>query len=143
MMTGMDAIPYNPTVTWAAAVVVVVAGVLSTWVLRDHPRWAVRAAAVMAGAGVTVVANEALGSAPTAYVGAWVLVAGTTFMNWRWCRRAECQHRRRIRDTLDLLAELERMHRERARMMADEALTRRGESPRDHHGVGIWPTKEC
>lgn len=140
MMAGMDAIPYSPYVTWVAAVVVTVAALVSM-LLRTHPRLAVVAAAVMVGAGVTVVANEALRGS-TAYVGVWAMIATATFFNWRVCRRAERQHRRRMTETLELLGELEQMHRERARLMADEALTRRGESPRDH-GFGIWPTKEC
>lgn len=123
----------NPYVTWAAAMVVVVCGLLSSWVLRQRPRWATRAAAVMAVGGVVVVGNEALRTEATAYVGVWVLIFGTTFMNWLVCRRSEQDHHRRVAETLELLSEMARVQRNRARLMSEG-------------GVGIYeppPPKEC
>lgn len=115
-----------PYVTWAAVTVMMVAGVLSTWVLRQRPHWSTRAAAVMSGSGVVMLSNEALRPQPTAYIGAWVLIAGLTFMNWSVCRRAERDHHRRTIETLELLAELNRIHQLRQREAADR--------------VGIWPS---
>lgn len=123
----------NPYVTWAAAMVCVVCGLLSTWVLRQRPRWSMQAAAVGAGASVVVVANEALRTGPTAYVGVWVLILATTFMNWSVCRRSERDHHRRVAETLELLSEMARVQRNRARLMSER-------------GVGIYsepPPKEC
>lgn len=125
----------NPYVTWAAAVACLVSGLLSTWVLQHRPVWARRAAMVMAGSGVVLLANEALRMEATAYIGICVAIVGSTFVNWMVCRQAERELHRRAIETLELLAEL---HRERQRSEIDRAAQRtRGES------TGIWPPKEC
>lgn len=119
----------NPWVTWAAAVTAMVAGVLTMFFLRDRPRWAARMGGVMAGAGVVALANEALRPDPTAYIGIWVLVAGVTLVNWTTCQRAEREHHRRVMETLELLADLQRMQADRARLI--------------ERGERTWPPKEC
>ena len=113
--------------------VVVVAGIASTWVLSWSPKLARRATVVQIVAGLVMVGNEAARTEPTGYVGVWVLILGTTIMNFSICRRAERQHRRNVMEALSVLGDLERMHRERARMMADHALLRRGGGASDHH----------
>lgn len=122
-------LPWVPWITWGASMVTVASGMLSTWVLRDHPRWAMRAATVMTIGGMVTVGNEALRPEVTGFVGVWVLILGATILNLSTCHRAERQHHRRVMETQVLLYDLARMHRERARLLADEAMQRRGEPP--------------
>lgn len=106
----------NPYVTWAAGSVMATAGIASLYVFNRYPMWSKRLALVQIAASLVVIFNEALALRPVwnAYVGVWLVIVGTTIMNWRICRRAERQHHRRIMEALEVLGELDRMHRRAA-----------------------------
>lgn len=115
----------NPYVTWAAGSVMATAGIASMFVFSRYPVWSKRLALVQVAASLVVISNEALRPVWDAYVGVWLVIAGTTIMNWWVCRRAERLHHRRIMEALEVLGELDRMHRAAA------------------HRAAAHPPKEC
>lgn len=137
----------NFYVTWAAGTLMATAGVASMFVFSRHPRSSKWLALMQVVGGLVLVSNEALRPGPVSMVGLWLLIVGSTVGNWHISRQAERRHRRNVAEALAVLGDLEKMHRERARLLADEALARQGEERRRvNSDVGIWPPrppKEC
>lgn len=103
-------------VTWVAGVVMATTGIASMWVFSRSPRLSARLALVQVAAGLVVIANEALRPG-WSMLGIWLMVVASTFGNWYIAERADRRHHRNMTEALEVLAELERMHRQRARLM--------------------------
>lgn len=133
----------NFYVTWAAATLMATAGIASMFVFSRYPRWSKWFAVVQIVGGLVVVSNEALRPGPVSMLGLWVFILGAAVGNWHTVRQAERRHRRNMAEAMDVLSDLEKMHRQRARLLADEALTRRGEHAQrgERVDVGIWPAR--